>query len=553
MNKRFLQKRIMRVILAAIVFVMVFPHYIFALPTDGTVVSGQAQISQTSAVDMRIDQSTQQAIINWNQFSIAAPESVRFFQPGSLATVLNRVTGVDPSLLYGLLSANGRVFVVNPNGILVGPTGRIETGAFVASTLNITDQDFLSGDFFFNQIPGRSLSSILNQGTISVAENGFVSLLAPGVTNEGSILANLGKVFIGGGESIKLEFAGNDLINFIIDEEVSDIPVGPDGESLDSILSNTGEISAAGGKVVLSAKTAGDLVKSVVANQGIIKAQGMVKKDGEIILTGGDAGVVTNSGVLDVSGASGGGAVAMHGADVANAGEIIADATDQGDGGTVEIIGTQSASFTGLISAMGGPNGGDGGFVEVSAPALQLGGDVYTLAPLGNAGMFLIDPANWTISTAADSGTNYNTTTLVNNLAGSPITLIADTTDIVVQNGFTWNSANALTLDANTDVTVNLGQTIANNSTGDLIFIAGNNVNLNGGVSLNGGSFTAGTLGTPLGGAFTSGAAGVISTGGGCGHDRIHGCDRAGRCFDQHGPGRHFRFQHQHRRQCRFR
>ena len=123
-------------------------------------VAGQAQVSQPNALNMVINQATNKAIINWQQFSIAHPEAVRFFQPGASSIALNRVIGVDPSLIYGQLSANGGVWLINPNGILVGSTGRINVNSFVASTLDMANADFLSGNYVFNQMLNASLASL---------------------------------------------------------------------------------------------------------------------------------------------------------------------------------------------------------------------------------------------------------------------------------------------------------------------------------------------------------------------------------------------------------
>ena len=116
------------------IFDKFFPAYIFALPQGGQVVAGQADITTPNAQNMQINQATQMAIINWQRFSIAAPEAVNFAQPNAAAIALNRVVGVDPSLIYGSLSANGNIWVINPNGLLVGATGKINVNSFTAST-----------------------------------------------------------------------------------------------------------------------------------------------------------------------------------------------------------------------------------------------------------------------------------------------------------------------------------------------------------------------------------------------------------------------------------
>ncbi len=154
MRRCLIRKKASKILLLFLVYFLSFPVHIFALPQGGRVVSGQANISLPSQQNMQINQATNKAIINWQDFSIARPESVQFFQPSAAATAMNRVIGVNPSLIYGRLSANGNVFVINPNGILVGASGAINVGSFIASTLDISNEDFLSDNFIFSQKNG---------------------------------------------------------------------------------------------------------------------------------------------------------------------------------------------------------------------------------------------------------------------------------------------------------------------------------------------------------------------------------------------------------------
>ena len=396
MRSKGFRKRFKSVIIAIAAYSMVFPGAIFALPQGEQVVSGQVDVTSPSAFHMQVQQASQKAIINWQQFSIAAPEHVQFIQPGISATALNRVVGADPSLIYGQLSANGNVWVINTNGILVGSTGRINVNSFIASTLDIADQDFLSGNYQFNQNLNDTLSAIINQGRIAAADGGSVSLIAPGIQNTGTIVANLGKVNLGAGEQVTVSFAGNDLISFAVDKDVMGQVVGPDGAPMDESILNTGTISADGGEVVLSARTAYDAVKSVVNNKGIIEARTIENDNGVIRLQGNGQGIVTNSGTLDVSGddtgetggevevtgeetrlvhyseikasgRAGGGSVFIGGGfqgknPVIKNGKITyvgkdatieADAIDKGDGGEVIVWADDTTEFYGHISAHG--------------------------------------------------------------------------------------------------------------------------------------------------------------------------------------------------------
>ena len=158
-RKTFFQKSAFATVLTAILV----PAIALGLPGDGTVVSGQATVSRPAPSVMRISQTTDKAILNWGSFNIGRGETVTFAQPGSRSVVLNRVTGGDPTTIYGRLSANGRVFVTNPQGIFIGPSGVIETAGFMGSTLNITNDRFLSGDYRFQQSASPA-GSIVNQG-----------------------------------------------------------------------------------------------------------------------------------------------------------------------------------------------------------------------------------------------------------------------------------------------------------------------------------------------------------------------------------------------------
>ena len=139
---------------------------------------------------MTVNQSSSNAAINWQSFNIGKGEAVRFVQPNSSSVALNRVLGSDPSSILGSLSANGKVFLVNPNGILFGKGSQVNVNGLVASTLAITDNDFMSGNYRFS---GSGDGTILNQGSIN-ADGGYVALLGVNVGNQGVISAKLGTV-----------------------------------------------------------------------------------------------------------------------------------------------------------------------------------------------------------------------------------------------------------------------------------------------------------------------------------------------------------------------
>ncbi|HVJ01775.1 MAG TPA: filamentous hemagglutinin N-terminal domain-containing protein, partial [Sphingomonas sp.] len=163
--------------------VLAGPAWAQSLPSGGQVVSGSATISRNGTA-LTIDQASDKLIANWASFSIDPDHSVTFNQPTVDAVALNRVIGQDPSRILGALKANGKVFLINPNGIIVGKEGQVQAGGFVASTLGIRDEDFLAGNYRFTGSGG----SIVNQGSLKGA---VVALIAPSVSNQGSIRGDM--------------------------------------------------------------------------------------------------------------------------------------------------------------------------------------------------------------------------------------------------------------------------------------------------------------------------------------------------------------------------
>src|SRR6185503_15525961 len=212
-----------------------------ALPAGGAVSAGTATIAVTPG-RTTINQSSQNAAINWQSFSIGRTEAVQFVQPGSSSVALNRVLGPDPSSILGSLSANGKVFLVNPNGILFGQGAQVNVGGLVASTRGIADADFMAGRYRFT---GQGSGSVINQGTIN-ADGGYVALLGASVSNEGVISARLGTVVLAAGNAMTLDVAGDGLLNLTVNEG-----------AFNALVSNGGLIRADGGNVMLTAQAAG--------------------------------------------------------------------------------------------------------------------------------------------------------------------------------------------------------------------------------------------------------------------------------------------------------
>ncbi len=188
----------------------------FALPSGATVVSGDAGFqTSTDGRHMVIDQQSHKLITNWNEFSVRADERVSFHQPGQDAVALNRVIGRNGSDIQGRIDANGKVFLVNPNGVVFGKSAQVNVGGLVASTLDLADRDFLAGNYQFS---GDSGATVSNAGSLQASEGGSIALLGARVSNDGVIQAQLGDVALGAGQGINLNFDGDGLLNLQVDK-----------------------------------------------------------------------------------------------------------------------------------------------------------------------------------------------------------------------------------------------------------------------------------------------------------------------------------------------
>ena len=241
-----------------------------ALPAGGSVGAGVTSITTPSATEMSINQESGHSIINWNSFGIGKNETVNIVQPTSDATLLNRVLGNSPSEIFGRLTANGRVFLVNQNGILFGPTASVNVGGLVASTLAISDQDFLSGKYLFSR--SGSTAAVVNQGSL---HGGFIALLGGSVKQSGSLVTTKGAAVMASGEGVTLDI-----------DPFGMIAIRVDPATYNAQIENSGIIEAEEGTVVMSAPARDALVATVVNNSGTVRAAVMSTHDGEITLEG---------------------------------------------------------------------------------------------------------------------------------------------------------------------------------------------------------------------------------------------------------------------------
>jgi len=439
-----------------------------AAPEGADVVHGSASFSQSgNQLDITNSDGT---IINWQDFSIANDEVVQFIQENAQSSVLNRVTSGIPSDILGDLSSNGRVFLINPNGIVIGEGARIDTASFVASTLAISDQDYIDGNLNFSGDSG----AIENHGYIAAGPNGDVVLIAPDIENHGLIRADDGRILLAAGREVTLHSLSNDGISF---------RVSAPG---DKVL-NIGELVASNGSVKAFADQ--------VFNQGRISANRAYRNaDGNIVLEADDridiSGEITVSGEgvkagnlhilgdqVDVRGAhldasgEGGGEILIGGdfqgqgsvknalnTNVDAATRIRADAGLQGDGGRVIVWSDNTTNAFGEITARGGRLGGDGGFVETSGKVtLNFGVPVDVSAVDGEAGTWLLDPEDIVIgeseadaiSTSLNNGSNVEVKTSDEGDGEGNISVNAPITKTE------GDSAVTLTLDAHNRVDIN--------------------------------------------------------------------------------------------------
>ena len=174
------------------------------------------------------------SVINWQSFSIASQEITRFLQQSASSAVLNRVISGNPSTILGTLQSNGRVYLINPNGITIGPGGTIDVNGFVASTLNISDADFVAGRTRFTDTPGAG--KVVNQGTITTPSGGSVYLIGQNVENQGVIRTPQGQIMLLAGKSVELVDAHTPEMRVQI--------TAPDGEAV-----NLGQLLASGGRI----------------------------------------------------------------------------------------------------------------------------------------------------------------------------------------------------------------------------------------------------------------------------------------------------------------
>jgi filamentous hemagglutinin family protein len=478
---------------AALSFLATFTSAALANPGGMTVSLGSATAQQLgSQLNVTVSQL---AILNWNSFNIGAGETTSFLQPSSSSIVFNIIGSANPSQIFGNLNANGTVILENANGFYFGPNSMIKVGgSFLATTAPLSPDSGSGAAWEFSGMP--PLASIVNYGQIQVGQGRSLFLIAEDIQNYGKLKAPGGNIELAGGQEVL----------------VSD---SPDGRSLSAqvqmpqgSVDNFGNITADGGTIALQAK--------VVNEDGIIQANSVQNQGGVIELTASDNLTLGANSQISANGdgSSGGSA---GGTVILKAGNSYSDN-----------VGSQ-------ISVAGGPQGGNGGNIEVSAPnILSLNSTMAASAQPGwSAGIFFLDPDNITLGTSTANGAiDVNTA-----FAGFSTILLQASGDISLNPGTTWNlssstgeSSGQLTLQAGGDivfgnssqifdandwsVTLDAGYNFANNT----IQAGIGNIYLNGGSGLSQSGtiqIGAGSVNLFAGESILVGSGSVFTTGGG--------------------------------------
>lgn len=340
------------------------PHGALAqtLPTGASVAAGSVTFSQPSATQLNVVQSSQSAVVNYQSFSIGQGASVNFVQPNASSAILNRVTGNATSNIAGSITANGSVYLVNPNGIAITRSGTVNAGGgFVASTLGIQDSDFMAGKRTFT---GNGASAgISNAGRITVGRGGYAALIGGTISNSGLIDVPLGKVGLGSGERATLDFAGDGFLQVAV-------PTNAGGGR--ALIRNSGSIKADGGSVVISAATARDAARNAINISGTVQARSIGGRNGAIVIGGGTGGIVKVSGRLVAGSRTGhGGTINVTGRDVRLKGATV-DASGK-TGGGISIGGEEVLKISNSHIGSRGEDG-TGGRIDLSGKHVALAG-----------------------------------------------------------------------------------------------------------------------------------------------------------------------------------
>lgn len=510
--------------ICGLVFGLGITNTAYANPNGASYDPSQVSISNLNATTLEITNSNG-AIINWQQFSIQHNEITRFIQDSANSAVLNRVVGEDPSAILGQLLSNGRVFLINPNGIAFGPDAVIDTAGLVASTLDMTDEDFINENLKFQ---GTNAADISNQGYIKAGANGDIFLIAPNIENSGVIETDGGQIILAAGESITIASLDSEHIVFDVQAPANEvvnlgeiITHGGAASMFAGSITQDGSINAnsisvdKNGNIQLYAKADINISSDAVMianganggeikiesetgtiwNAGTIEAKGDIGEGGRVEVLGERVALI-DAASIDASGETGGGEVLVGGDyqgkndAIKNArktflGEdtsIKADAVTNGDGGKVIVWADETTQAYGRISARGGSEFGDGGFSEVSGKQyLDYQGLTDLRATNGHVGTLLLDPTDINIVAGGTATADTEFSGGVFQESG----VIDATSEIIMSNLITQLGLADITINTNSSAgsvgDINLNTTLDFDGIGaarTLTFIANNDLNI---------------------------------------------------------------------------
>ncbi|QDC45197.1 two-partner secretion domain-containing protein [Methylophilus medardicus] len=470
------------------------------------VIAGDLTVKEVSATHTQYVHTANVNIVDFYKFGVMKGNQLDVIMPDA-GRALYRVIGDSRSEIMGTLNANGSLFLVNQNGVLFGQGAEVNVGNIVASSLNITNEAFLQGNYQFNA--GNLIGNVENRGVIKTQGEGYIVLLGKTVDNSGTLVANNGSVVLGSAQTATLDFFGNGLVKAKLS-----------GDALEANIKNSGNIYADGGFVQMATNARA----AAINISGIVEANQLVERNGMIRLEGGDHAKVEVSGqliaqgqgttggsievtgeqvalmdgaVLDASGDTGGGKVLVGGdyqgkndavynartTYVSSGATIKADALKQGDGGKVIVWADDLTRYYGQISAQGGALSGNGGFVEVSGKQnLAFIGKVNVAALNGVGGSVLLDPENIVLDNSAQPSPSNNpngtadvafadnagnlTTIQIDDVKGFSELFLQASNNITVASALTMNNGGSIRLVANNDINVNAAiNTVANTTT----------------------------------------------------------------------------------------
>jgi filamentous hemagglutinin family protein len=420
-----------------------------ALPSGASVNSGSVAISSTSssnAAVMNITQTTDKASVNWQSFNIGSAARVNVQQNSASSVLLNRVVGNDPSQIFGKLSANGQVILINSNGIVFGSGGSVTASAFTASTFGLSEQDFASGKYKYTRSGSTAGVTVENGASVNAtAPGGYVALMGASVDNQGHISTQQGAVVLAAGESITLPAGLTNNISVPLSGKVR-LELLP--STINAMVANSGTITTEGGQVLMQAAALSDAVASVT-HAGVIDTTGS---------QGGAVSLLADGGIIKVSGA------------------IKANSTDASNKGGDIIIGrdTESGVLAKSTDVSGAKLESQGGFVETSGEYLAATG-VSVIAK-----DWLLDPNDIEISNSPTTGGNLTSAQAANGISQ----ILASDISNALTAGITVTIATSASASGgNGDITVKsaISNTATNNK---LILNAGRNIVVNNGITV---------------------------------------------------------------------